>query len=156
VTVRVRGHSTSYTVGANSDSCAWQYGYDMAQGDLLQLASVSAGSPAAYPWWLDVETANSWQADTTMNVADLEGMVAALQAAGATTVGAYSTSTQWDSIMGATLPPGSSLNGIPDWIPGATSESGAQANCSLPSFTGGPVTLTQWTGTIDSDFACTA
>lgn len=154
-TVRSRGHS--YTVGENSDACAWQYGYDMAQGDISQLASVSGDSPATYPWWLDVETANSWQTDTTMNVADLEGMIQAFQDAGVPigSVGVYSTSVQWSSIMGATLPSGSSLIGIPTWIPGATSYTGAQQACSpSPSFTGGRVALTQWTGTLDSDYVC--
>ena len=110
---------------------------------------------AGYPGWLDVETANSWQADTTMNVADLQGMIAAFQAAGATTVGAYSTSAQWNPITGGTSTAAAgSLYGIPDWIPGASSLTSAEANCSLQSFTAGPVAVTQWTGTIDNDYAC--
>jgi hypothetical protein len=168
VTVRVRGHNASYIVGENSDACAWQYGYDLVQGNnilqgdvpLFEQAARNASvsdSPAMYTWWLDVETANSWQTDATMNVADLEGMIAALQANGVTgvnDVGVYSTSAQWDSIAGGTPAPMSPLYQIPNWIPGATNESGAQSNCSLPSFTGGSVTLTQWTGTFDSDYAC--
>jgi hypothetical protein len=162
-TVRVRGHTTSYTVGENSAACAWQYGYDMVQGSLgsanegnvIVAGDVSqVASPATYTWWLDVETANSWQADTTMNVADLEGMVAGFQKASVTSVGIYSTSPQWGTIAGGTPATTSSLYGTPNWIPGATSESGAKSNCSLPSFTGGSVTLTQWTGTFDSDYAC--
>ena len=53
------------------------------------------------PWWLDVKTANTFQSDMTgqvMDVVDLEGMIGALETAKATFVGAYSTSSPWDSI----------------------------------------------------------
>ncbi len=159
--------SGTYTVGSNSDSCAWQYGYNKATQDASWLGAAAAavnsqsppvavaGTAASYPWWLDVETANTWQSDTTMNVADLEGMIAGLQAAGASTVGAYSTSSQWDSITGGTSSTSGSLYQIPNWIPGARNLSGAQANCAQASFTGGTVTLTQWFGhPDDGDYAC--
>ena len=169
-TVSSRGHT--YSGGANSDACAWQYGYNKAAQDATWLTSaadaingqqssvVVPDKPASYPWWLDVESANTWQSDTTMNVADLQGMIAGLQAAGVSTmasaVGAYSTSSQWDSITGGTSSSTAiSLYGIPDWIPGATTKSQAQSNCSLPSFTGaGIVSITQWTGSPDNDYAC--
>jgi len=90
-----------------------------------------------------------------MNVADLQGMIAGLQANGAITVGAYSTSFQWDSITGGTTSASGSLYQIPNWIPGARDLSGAEANCAQPSFTGGVVTLTQWFGhPYDGDYAC--
>ena len=106
--------SGTATVGANSTACAWQYGYDKATQDASWLGAAASainkltgaasvpGTAASYPWWLDVETANTWQTDTAMNVADLTGMVAGLEAAGASTgtVGVYSTSSQWDSITG--------------------------------------------------------
>ncbi|MGC8510284.1 MAG: hypothetical protein ACP5PB_05360 [Acidimicrobiales bacterium] len=176
----------TYTVGQNSPACAWQYGWNMATQDTGWLTAAATAidsttnsttnsataptSPGGYPWWLDVETANTWQSATTangleMNVADLQGMVSALQYAGVGTtgvdvVGAYSTSYQWGQIVGNT--DSSSLYGysnnlyqIPDWIPGARSSSGAQSNCSLPSFTGGVVTVTQWFAhPIDGDVAC--
>ena len=166
-TVTARGRT--HTLGENSDACAWQYGHDRAAQDVSWLTSaadaingqesttVVSGEAKSYPWWLDVETANSWQADTTMNVADLQGMIAAFQAAGATTVGAYSTSAQWNSITGGTSTAAAgSLYGIPDWIPGAGSLAAAESNCGLQSFTGGSVTVTQWTGTVDNDYACPA
>ena len=167
VSVTTRGHT--YLVGANSQACAWQYGDNKAAQDASWLASAAVAingqessvavpvTPGSYTWWLDVETANSWQPDTALNVADLQGMIAGLQAAGVTVVGAYSTSSQWDSITGGTTTPASgSLYAIPNWIPGATSLSAAEANCSQPSFTGtaGSVTVTQWTGTPDNDYAC--
>ena len=163
-TVTSRGHT--YTVGANSDACAWQYGYSKATQDAAWLTSAAtainnqappisvSAAPSSYPWWLDVETGNTWQSDTTMNVAELQGMVAGLQAASATTVGAYSTASQWNSITGGTTTSTPSLSAIPDWIPGATSQAQAQSNCNLPSFTSGTVMVTQWTGSPDNDYAC--
>ncbi|MHB1781848.1 MAG: glycoside hydrolase family 25 domain-containing protein [Acidimicrobiales bacterium] len=174
-TTTVSTTSGDETLGANTPGCAWQYGYDMAAQDVSWVAGAAGAidrqqsgivvptSASAYPWWLDVETVNTWQTGTSgeeMNVADLEGMVAALQAAGASTVGAYSTSSQWDQITGGTtssplygIP--DSLLGIPDWIPGAKTESGAVSNCGQPSFTGGSVSLTQWSGhPDDNDYAC--
>ena len=67
-----------------------------------QSALPVSGSASSYPWWLDVETGNSWQSDTTMNVADLQGMVAALRDAGATTVSVYSTTSR----LADAAPPG--------------------------------------------------
>jgi hypothetical protein len=151
-------------VGADSDACAWQYGWNKASQDTQWLVAATgaidgqeattaiSASPAGYPWWLDVETANSWQPDTTMNVADLQGMVAALQAAGATTIGVYSTSAQWSTITGASE--AGSLSGMAEWVPGASTRSGAKANCTVSSFTGGRITLTQWSAAIDHDLAC--
>lgn len=98
---------------------------------------------------------NTWQSDTTMNVADLQGMIAGFQAEGATTVGAYSTSSQWNSIRGGTGSASGSLYQIPNWIPGARGLSGAEANCAQTSFTAGTVTVTQWFGhPDDGDYAC--
>ncbi len=96
--------STGDLVGADSTACAWMYGAQAANEAASWLASEAASDnngsppvsvptgPGAYPWWLDVETGNSWQggsAGQAMNVAVLQGMVAALQAAGATTIGIY-------------------------------------------------------------------
>jgi hypothetical protein len=166
-TTTVTLSSGAYTVGENSDACAWQYGYNKAAQDASWLGSAAAainnqsppvtveGTAASYPWWLDVETANTWQSDTTMNVADLQGMIAGLQTAGATVVGAYSTALQWDSITGGTSSASGPLYQIPNWIPGARNLSGAQANCAQTSFTGGAVTVTQWSShPDDSDYAC--
>ncbi len=166
-TTTVTLSSGTYTVGANSDACAYQFGYNKATRDANWLASAAtainsqappvtvAGAAASYPWWLDVETANTWLSDTTMNVADLQGMIAGLRNAGATTVGAYSTAAQWDTITGGTNSGSGSLFQIPAWIPGARSLSGAESNCSQASFTGGTVMVTQWfSRPDDSDYAC--
>lgn len=152
-------------VGADSPGCAYAYGYDMVEGfnkpgvtisgDAAAFSNATRGSIGAQPAWLDVETANSWQSGTNglaMNVADLQGMVAALQHAGVPLVGVYSTSYQWGKITGGAS--SGSLHGLPDWIPGARAQSGAASNCSLSSFTAGKVTLTQWTSRLDNDYSC--
>ncbi len=167
-----------YCNGGNTQACAWEYGYAKAHQDgewltaeanalntslsHVGLASIPT-SPAAYPWWLDIETGNTWQSGSSgqlMNVADIQGMLAGLAAAGAksTSIGIYSTSSQWGTIVGTqnntTL---GSLVGLPDWIPGASSLTGAQASCSLPTFTSGTVAVTQWFGSpYDGDWSCSA
>lgn len=155
------GNATASTcTGGDTSPCAWQYGWNRAVQDMdwLTAAAIQVGvasSVSAYPWWLDVETANSWETGTSglaNNVADLQGMVAAFKAGGATTVGIYSTSYQWGQITGGSKD--GNLSGLPDWIPGARRLSSAQSNCSLTGFTG-PVTITQWFGKpYDGDYAC--
>lgn len=137
--------------GRNTAACAYIYGYAKAYDD-AQGRGVT--NPSAYLWWLDVETGNSWQADKTANVADLEGMTAYFQSIGAR-VGLYSTGYQWGQIAG-TVPAGSRLNGLPSWLAGARSLAGAKANCSLPGLTAGSsVSLTQYvSGGYDYDYSC--
>ena len=161
-------HGT-FTVGRNSRACAWRYGDNKAAQDVSWITTAAqainaqnppvtvAATAGSYPWWLDVETQNSWRTGTSgqaMNVADLQGMIAALQHAGASSVGAYSTSSQWNVITGGTTSASGTLYRIPNWIPGATTLSGAKSNCRLASFTAGQVVITQWTGTPDHDYAC--
>jgi hypothetical protein len=169
MTTTVTTGTGTHTVGQNSAACAWQYGYNKAAQDISWVSTAASAInsqtppvtvPAAassYPWWLDVETQNTWQGGTSgqaMNVADLQGMITALQQAGATTVGAYSTSAQWHAITAGTTSSSGSLYQIPDWIPGAKTLSGAKANCGLASFTAGRVVITQWSGRPDHDYAC--
>lgn len=169
VTTTVTLSSGAYQLGRNSPACAWQYGYNKATTDVTWLSGAAAAinkqvgssvvpaAASAYPWWLDVETVNTWQtgaAGQAMNVADLQGMIAALRTAGATSVGAYSTASQWDQVTGTGATAGS-LGGIPDWIPGAKRLAAAESNCADVSFTGGKVTLTQYSGhPDDNDYAC--
>ena len=166
-TVRFRHKST--VVGANTQACAWVYGHNKALQDLSWLSAAAAaiqkqeasvpvsGLAGGYPWWLDVETGNTWQAGTTgraMNVAVLQGVVETLRTAGAPSIGIYSTSAQWAQIAGTTTSATAGLAGLPDWVPGASTASGATSNCALASFTSGSVQLTQWTATFDEDHYC--
>lgn len=142
--------------GGNDLACAWEYGYNMATADIAAVKS-DGYNPAAYPWWLDVETANTWQGGTTlglqMNIVDIQGMQYALEAAGIKW-GIYSTSYQWTQITAGDT---TTFAGVPNWVPGARTERGAQSNCTgLSPFTGGKstITLTQWTSTYDYDYPC--
>lgn len=146
-------------------ACSYMYGYAKAYDDAVDRGVTDPGS---YFWWLDVETDNSWQADaedaTALNRATLEGMVDYFESitngrvgpdkkpAG---VGIYSTSYQWGIIAG-TVPPSSSLAGLPSWLAGAKTLRGAKSNCSLPGLTpGSPVTVTQYVSAgLDYDYSC--
>jgi hypothetical protein len=162
--------STPYgtCTGANSAACSWQYGWQRASDDVgrLTYAAMIArvdGRASSYTWWLDVENANTWQSGSTtvspataqtFNRATLEGMTAYLTAAGGR-VGLYSTSAQWNPIVGA-VPTTSNLAWRASWLPGATTLSGAIANCAKPALTpGGRVTLTQFVANgLDRDHSC--
>lgn len=150
--------------GSVSDACAWQYGWNRAVDDVqnkfvpaAQAAGVDS-TPSDYPWWLDVETVNSWESGSsdalTQNLVDLEGMVTYFQSRGIT-VGIYSISSMWATIVGS-VPSNSNLNGLHSWLPGATNQSDAQSNCSLSALTsGGSVSITQFTtGNFDYDYSC--
>ena len=139
--------------GENTLACSWQYGWERAQNSVVNFFTHAAqearvdGRPASYTWWLDVETANTWQASTTegqvRNRASLEGMTAYLLGRGGT-VGLYSTGRQWSQIVG-TVPTSSNLAGRNSWLAGATTLSGARANCAKPPLTPrGRVTLAQY------------
>ena len=150
--------------GSDSTACAWQYGWNRAVDDVQNKfipAAQSAGmstDPSSYPWWLDVETVNSWESGSDSayqnNLADLEAMVSYFQSRGIT-VGIYSTSYQLGSIVN-TMPSGSNLNNLHSWLPGAQDLAGAQLNCLKPALTtGGRVTITQYTiQPFDYDYSC--
>ncbi|MGN6444130.1 hypothetical protein [Amnibacterium sp.] len=137
--------------GAEDAACAYVYGYSVGVDDLT---SRGVTDPSTRTWWLDVETMNSWSWDRQSNLAVLEGMAAAIRDSGAD-VGIYSTSRQWHLIVGDATP-SVGLSGAPSWIAGATSRSGALANCSAGSLTpAGRVRMVQWVEHgIDHDIAC--
>lgn len=168
------GYAKHSQRGANSAACAYIYGYDMVAGmaysggritgDLVAFNSATGRQLYSQPSWLDVETANSWQTGTAgqaMNRAVLQGMVAAIQNAApagtpAAPVGVYSTTYQYTTITG--IPsgaPAGSLAGLPEWGAGAPTQADATGNCSVKSFTSGPMVLTQWVdGGTDNDVSC--
>lgn len=139
--------------GGDDAACAYVYGYAKAYDD-VNTRGIPVASASSYLWWLDVETTNSWEANTVANTADLEGMTAYFESVGAR-VGLYSTSYQWGVITG-TLSSGSNLQGLNNWIPGARTLKSAQANCKLAPFTSGStVTVTQYlSGALDYDWSC--
>lgn len=137
--------------GCNGDAgcAAYNYGYNAAK-DAISYASSQGLSSSK--WWLDVETMSTWNASTALNQRSLQGEYDALVATGATTVGVYSTTAQWQSITGGWQ------NNWPSW--GATTwttASQAQSYCTGHQFTGGPSLLMQYKSRqskLDQDVAC--
>lgn len=142
---------TQAQVGCNGDvNCAaYNYGYNAAK-DAISYAN-SQGL-ISNKWWLDVETMNTWSSDSVQNQKSLQGEYDAIVATGATTIGVYSTTTQWQTITG------SWQNNWPSW--GATTwttAKQAQTYCSGHQFTGGPSLLMQYKSRqskLDQDVAC--
>jgi hypothetical protein len=150
--------------GSNSEACSYQYCWERAQYSVTTFLLPAAKaadvdtSPAAYLWWLDVETTNTWQSGSAAalarNRATLEGMTTYLTSQGAQ-VGLYSTTYQWNQIAGS-VPADSTLAGRSSWLAGATSLNGARVNCSRsPLVPGGEVTLSQYVqGGWDRNTSC--
>lgn len=152
--------------GSDSLACAWQYGWNRAAEavhDRFVPAATAAkidASAAAYTWWLDVETENTWKLsgssfDTQSNVAVLEGMTAYIKSVNGQ-VGLYSTGAQWNQIVGTAVTSSSNLNGLRNWRPGGANLSTAKDACkAAPLTSGGQVTLTQYVAQkIDYDYSC--
>lgn len=147
--------------GGWTQACAYTYGQARA-GYSYGLASAVNGSLASTaPWWLDIETGNSWATSSTsgyagLNIATIQGFAAGLHGSGATgPVGTYSTASQWLSITGLNASSSPAyFASAPDWVAGAGSLKQAQSDCSA-SFTGGRVALVQYpAGSFDGDYAC--
>jgi hypothetical protein len=163
-------HSPKVCRGANSVPCAYDYGWnagvasyaDVVQAENLDGVASPNVAAIASPWWLDVETGNAWEtkagsygpsaASAANDAAMLDGEVAYLQSAHVSSIGFYSTSSMWKGITGGSV---TALSALPVWIPGAGDIVQAQANCTLPSFTGGRVALIQYPSRgYDGDYVC--
>jgi hypothetical protein len=138
-------------------ACAYDYGYNAAADSYADAVSAFkalglSASPAGSPWWLDIETSNSWRSDVTLNVAALSGAVDYLgSVVHVASLGFYSTSYQWGVITGGT----SAFSAYSSWVAGGADAAGARANCAGPGFTGGGVTLAQYpSGGFDADLRC--
>jgi hypothetical protein len=132
---------------AGDNNClAYNYGYNAALDALNYANSLGITSST---WWLDVETANSWNADTVQNQNSLQGSHDALANSGAATVGVYSTTAQWQSLTGGWQ------NGWPNWGASTwTTAKQAAKYCSGHQFNGGLTYLVQYKGKLDQDYAC--
>ena len=131
--------------------CSYDYGWDAA-ADSFRDAVNAAGSTAAQsaPWWLDIESANSWTVDAGDNIAAIQGALDYLAAAATGGTGIYTNATSWQSITGSS----SAFSTYPSWVPGASNLAGAQANCSR-SITGGVVVYAQYPSRgYDADYIC--
>jgi hypothetical protein len=136
------------TCGATDAACrAYNYGYNAAL-DALHYATTQG--VLAETWWLDVETANTWDADQSNNSRTIQGALDALSNAGVQ-AGIYSTPHQFGIIAGAFRP------GVPVWVATGADFATAVSFCDPShSFGGGRIFLTQYgdsTG-FDRDYAC--
>ncbi len=137
--------------GCNGDAncAAYNYGYNAGTYAINYAKSKGVESTK---WWLDVETMNTWNADVMQNRQSIQGAYDAAVASGATTVGVYSTTSQWKTITGGWL------NNWPSW--GATTWTTARqakTYCTGHEFTGGPSLLMQFMSKkskLDQNVAC--
>ncbi|MDQ0771434.1 hypothetical protein QF031_004183 [Pseudarthrobacter defluvii] len=141
--------------GTASPACGFAHGYAMA-GNAAGILQEAGYAIARRMWWLDVEFGNSWLWDKAVNAAELEGMTAYLQDAGAE-VGIYSTGYQFSEIAGE-VSPGSNLYKLQNWLAGPHSAESAQEYCEAAPLTpGGTVTTTQFTeDDLDYNYRCPA
>ncbi|HEV7146837.1 MAG TPA: hypothetical protein VGN48_07560 [Pedococcus sp.] len=146
---------------SNDAGCSYVYGWAKAYEDFNHR---NVAAPAATPWWLDVETSNSWETPGAAyptayqaNIADLKAMTDYLQSQGAR-VGIYSTGYQWGQITGGTISAGSAdpFAGIPNWEAGASSSTATKSCTNGSNFTyASKVTLVQYvSGRLDYDVVC--
>jgi hypothetical protein len=135
-------------VGTPDQQKAWAVGCSEAERDLNYASAQSAISPKA--WWLDVETANSWSSDLTLNDYTIQGIVARLKQTTTAPVGVYSTAFQWGQIAG-TYQPQVDAN----WLAtGQRTLKRAKQSCGSAGFTGAKVWLVQYVATYDHDYVC--
>jgi hypothetical protein len=158
--------------GANSVACSYDYGWNAARGsfDNAVVAETQIGTPspsaaaAQARWWLDVESGNAWETIRTTNGptsaafanddAVMQGELAYFASAGVTSVGVYSTTSQWIGLMGVT---GSTFAATKAWLTGYATLAAAQAACApaSASFTGGRVAMIQYPSIgLDGDYRC--
>jgi hypothetical protein len=124
---------------------AENYGYNAAQYAFDYAAEQDVLSPM---WWLDIETANSWSSDTSLNQRTIDGAVQFFADKGEILVGIYSTPRMWSSITG------NYKNHLPVWLPAGSMPPETYCSSSY-SFTGGTVYLVQYPSNgFDTNYAC--
>jgi major membrane immunogen (membrane-anchored lipoprotein) len=164
-----KGQTSPYVcAGGNSVPCSYDYGWNAARLAFSNAVSAESAdgstSPTAAatsaPWWLDVETGNQWEtieygrnaATEDYDLSMLKGMVASFENMDVTTLGIYSTPSQWSEIVGNA---GTTFAANAVWIPGYSSVAAAQVACTTASFTGGRVALIQYPSQgYDGDYVC--
>ena len=156
--------------GSNSTACSYDYGWNDALASFNNAVSAESSNGSTSPtsaakaanWWLDVETANSWETleqnygstvtSDANDQATLQGSMAYFSSIGISSLGIYSTASQWTAITGGT---GSTFAAVPVWTPGYATLSAAQSACLTTSFTGGRVAMIQYPSNgLDGDFLC--
>jgi hypothetical protein len=159
----------------NSLNCSYDYGWNAARHSFSvatdaaqKLHDVSRAEAvqrvANVDWWLDVEILNSWQtldnghtrAAQQRDTATIAGAVNALWEIGVDRVGIYSTAYQWKQITGGSSVTHDWFRANPVWLAGFNNHDHARRGCASPSFTGGPVAMTQYLARdgLDADVVC--
>lgn len=140
------------TQSAAYAACAYDYGWNTAK-DALTVEASAVTTAASRVWWLDVETTNTWDGSGSANARDIQGSLDYLRSAGVTTIGVYSTATQWQSITGGYA----FTSYTPEWLAGAGSARQAQSFCRHVPFggTNSRILITQYhSGGFDADLPC--
>jgi hypothetical protein len=138
------------TCMAGDTGCmAYNYGYNAA---VYSYKYATAQGANAGVWWVDVETANSWDSNQFNNSRTIQGALDALGASGAV-AGIYSTYVQFPAIAGGYAPQ------TPIWVPESTPGLSFDTWCTSTQyrFAGGRPWLVQYqTADVpqDQDFAC--
>jgi hypothetical protein len=127
------GYGTCH--GGWSRACAFVYGEQRAT---YSYGLVNANHPllaSTEPWWLDIETVNTWASRKALNIATIRGFVEGL-------INSHTTS----SALGYSPP---------SWVVGSGSVTDAEKMCRSIAFTGGKPTLAQYShGSFDGDLRC--
>jgi hypothetical protein len=144
--------------GTWSTACAYDYGWQAAQDAYARARSVAGEGAAVAPWWLDVESANSW-ADVTTNSADLQGALDYLRSVPVAGVGIYALAGDWEAIVGAaspSAPQNAPFSPLPNWRPGPGDAAADAHNWCTRSVTGGRVLFVQYqdTNAFDANLVC--
>ena len=145
----------------DTSECAYVYGWAAAADGYARVLSTMIELGMADPdadrvpgeatWWLDVETANSWRQNRSLNVSALRGAVDFLESMEVAEVGFYSTPLLWWRVTRST----DAFDGYPAWHAGAVSREDAEDRCDDPAFTGGELRMVQWIqGGIDTNLRC--
>jgi hypothetical protein len=134
----------------DSRECAYLYGWNAAADGYERVldAHVALGWADAdddrvdidATWWLDVETANTWRHDRSLNVVTLHGAVDFLESMDVAEVGFYSTPLMWWRVTHGT----DAFADHAAWHAGGHSRAGAEDRCDGEGFTGGELRMVQW------------
>jgi hypothetical protein len=149
--------------GGWSKACAYLYGERRATYSYNLVSAKHEELASEVPWWLDVETSNTWATSSTrgyrgLNIAAIEGFIGGLTSQGAAApVGIYSIASQWKAITGLTSRTTRSAFGYspPAWSAGAQTLKQAHSICASTAFTGKRPALAQYSsGGYDADLRC--
>jgi hypothetical protein len=125
---------------------AYNYGFNNAE---FAFHDAQVSGAVADTWWLDVETANSWDVSPTLNDAVIQGAVDSLRAH-RLLVGIYSIPPDWSAIAGTYA------TNVPKWDVQLQQSVPVTNYClAANGFGGGAIAMVQVDGgTIDRDYPC--